>query len=230
LIPAPQKPQPMRMQANNPEGPQGAGTQGKGTSQQSESGYDRVYRSATDKPRGMPLGMKQVREQYGEHGVNTVERTQQKAQDIIDSGASKRSRGPVVSGITDPATGKTYFGQNFTEKERNNLDFMASFKEQLHPLLKERLETHTQKLETGKVKAEFPTDLDKGGIPGTHSEVQALDQALKAREVHTGNPITEAELSSFLLHNRSLNNVTGVPPRCAHCWHLTDGITVIGND
>jgi hypothetical protein len=194
------------------------------------SQYDRVYPSATGKPRGMLMDLEQVNTKYGENGVRTIDKTQQKAREIIDSGASKRSRGPVVSGITDPVTGETYFGQNFTEKERNNLDFMTKFKEQLHPLLKERLEEYTLKLKVGEIKAEDPLSLDKGGIPGTHSEIRALDQALKSREVYSGKSVTGDDLSSFLLHNRSLNDPTGVPPRCAHCWHLTDGITVIGND
>jgi hypothetical protein len=37
------------------------------------------------------------------------------------------------------------------------------------------------------------------------------------------------------MHNRNLLDKPvpapeGVPPRCVHCWNLTDGVTVIGND
>jgi hypothetical protein len=74
-----------------------------------------------------------------------------------------------------------------------------------------------------------------GGVPGSHAEIRALSQAIKAREALTGRPVTEAELPEFLMHNRNLLDKPvpapeGVPPRCVHCWHLTDGVTVIGND
>jgi hypothetical protein len=224
----PERNQPMPMQANH-EGPQGAGTQGKGTTQHNESGYDRVYPSATDKPRGMPMDLEEVRARYGEHGVTTVERTERRAQEIIDSGASKKSRGPVLSGVTDPLTGKTYFGQNFTLRERSNVIF-SEFNQQLHPLLKERLKIYEQKKDAGVIRVEDPLSLEKAGLPGSHSEIRALDEALKARETYTGKPISEGDLSSFLLHNRSLNDAAGVPPRCVNCWHLTDGVKIIGND
>jgi hypothetical protein len=191
--------------------------------------YDIEYPSAAGKPRGMQMPMEQVRQLYGEHGVTTVERTQQRAQEIIDSGVSKKSRGPVVSGITDPQTGKTHFGQNFTQGEIRDGN-LKNFETQLHPILKQRLIAYKQKLGNNLIKVEDPLSISKAGEPGSHSEIRALDQALKAREAHTGQPATEADLSSFLLHNRSLNDPTGVPPRCVNCWHITNGVTVIGND
>jgi hypothetical protein len=219
-----QKSQPSKQHKDSPEGQQTGAKQG------NPSQYNRVYPSVTDRPRGMPIDLKQVQAKYGEHGVATVERTKQRAEEIINSGASRKSRGPVVSGITDPSTGKTYFGQNLTKKELSDPTFMTHFREQLHPLLKQRLDVYDQKLAAGEIKAEVQTDLDRAGIPGSHSEIRALDQALRAREASTGKPVTESDLPSFMLHNRSLNDPAGVPPRCSHCWHLTDGVTVIGND
>jgi hypothetical protein len=219
----------------------GAGPQGKGTTPRSESEYDRVYPAATDKPKGMPLDMKQVREQYGEYGVKTVERTHQRADEIAsayraskgDKGTSKP--GPVLSGVTDPMTGKTYFGQNFKKGETKSPTFLKDLKEDLPEVLKQRLETHMQKVGAGEVKAENGKSLEMGGVPGSHAEIRALSQAIKAREALIGRPVTEAELPEFLMHNRNLLDKPvpapeGVPPRCVHCWHLTDGVTVIGND
>jgi Domain of unknown function (DUF4781)/YwqJ-like deaminase len=200
-----------------------------GNKEPAATGYERTYPSATNKPRGLNMTLEEVRQRYGENGVTTVERTEQRAQEIINSGESKRSRGPVLSGVTDPLTGKTYFGQNFTPRERDS-EVFADFKDQLHPLLKERLKTYDQRKDAGLIKAENPLSLETAGLPGSHSELRALDQALKARESYTGQSISEDDLSSFLLHNRSLGDTSGVPPRCINCWHLTDGITVIGND
>jgi uncharacterized protein YPO0396 len=153
---------------------------------------------------------------------------------------------PVVAGITGPGDTAPHFGQNFTKKEiANRVD--KKFFAEVHPLLKERLDAHQAKLDSKKVKIEDETSLIKAGTPGEHAEIRALDSALKAYEARTGTKVTEDDLPKFMLHNRSLrkekdgtykldgsaNKVEqrdGVPPRCVHCWHLTDGVTVIGND
>jgi hypothetical protein len=53
---------------------------------------------------------------------------------------------------------------------------------------------------------------------------------LKACEDFTRQSVTETDLDSFLLYNRNLKNPAAVPPQCVNCWHITDGVTVIGND
>lgn len=47
----------------------------------------------------------------------------------------------------------------------------------------------------------------------------------------------EADLGDFIIHNKQLGGQVdnigipkGCPPRCAHCWFLSDGVKVIGND
>ena len=129
---------------------------------------------------------------------------------------SLSKRGPVLSAIYDPKTGKTFFGTNFNmRKAADRLEF-EKFKENLHPLLKKRLENHNLFDHTGKA-----------GTPGAHSEIRALDEALKAREAATGTKVTEADLSDFQLHNRGMtNHAPNVPvPRCPHCAALTEGVT-----
>jgi hypothetical protein len=210
-----------------------------GNKEPATTGYERTYPSATDKPRGLNMTLEEVRQRYGKNGVTTVERTEQRAQEIIDHHAAEIARkkgqgnvpnpGPVLSGITDPVTGQTYFGQNFKRGELKN-EVFANFQDQLHPILKQRLKNHNQELTENNVKVENLASIDIAGQPGGHSEIRALDAAIKAREQYTGKSITEADLGSFLLHNRSLKNSVDVPPRCVHCWHLTDGVTVIGND
>lgn len=131
---------------------------------------------------------------------------------------SLSKRGPVLSAIYDPKTGKTFYGQNFNMKKAADRLKFKKFKENLHPLLKDRLENHNVIDPTGKA-----------GTPGAHSEIQALDQALKAREAATGKPVTKADLADFQLHNRGMTtHAPNVPvPRCPHCAALTEGVTFI---
>jgi len=190
------------------------------------------FTSATDKPFGLKESLDEIREQHGDLGVKVVTETEAKAKDIISSGSSKKQRGPVVSGITDPITRETYFGQNFTKGQINSGEF-ERFKENLHPFLKGRLENYQQKLANGEINA-ARDDIARAGLPGSHSEIMALDKTLKAMEQKMGKELSDAKVSdllpNLLLHNRSLNNPNGVPPRCVNCFNITEGISVIGND
>jgi hypothetical protein len=212
----------------------------------SETGYDRVYPHAGKKPRGMSENLEQIREKYGDRGVMTVTETQKKQDEIFKSGAGDGTRGPVVAGITGPGDTAPHFGQNFTKQEiRDGVG--DAFFANIHPLLGDRLRIHDAKIKSGEVKMESPLSLDMAGISGHHAEIRALDEALKAYEIRTKKQVTEEDLPKFLLHNRSLQkqkdgttrsdgsankvpNMDGVPPRCLNCWHLTDGVAVIGND
>lgn len=66
------------------------------------------------------------------------------------------------------------------------------------------------------------------GAPGTHSEVNALDRAIAAREARIGRAVTEKELSTFELHNvwikESRRGTTA--PRCWQCAEITKGVKV----
>jgi hypothetical protein len=187
----------------------------------------RQYIPASAKPRGMPLSPAEVEAEYGHMGVDLVNETQAEAMrlgTVTSSGAtaeSNRERGPVLTGVKDPLTGKTHFGKN-----------VEKIPEDLHPMLKGRVEAYISQRDAGKINAESD-DLLRAGVPGSHSEIIALDKAIKARESTTRQSMHESELSEFLLHNRSLMKKTlgqGVPPRCINCWHITEGVRVIGND
>ncbi|NWJ95890.1 MAG: hypothetical protein HXX20_08920 [Chloroflexi bacterium] len=147
-----------------------------------------------------------------------INSTRERANAILDEGntvyhLSNKYRGPVLTGIMDTQTHEIFYGINSFDK---------SLPTNLHPLLSQRLEEYFAK--TG---GETPL---KAGKPGSHSEVFALDKALKAREARTGRRVSESELSDFLLHNRSLRGTrkgTGIPPRCPNCRALTDGVQVV---
>lgn len=114
---------------------------------------------------------------------------------------SIKERGPVLTGILDTRTGRTFFGLN-AEKLPHNL----------HPLLEKRLADYLRR--TGGVTPA------KAGMPGTHSEIVALNRALHEREATLGRPVQPQELPEFVLHNRSLRGSTkveGIPPPCDNC-------------
>ncbi|HYO58231.1 YwqJ-related putative deaminase [Archangium sp.] len=114
---------------------------------------------------------------------------------------SDKQRGPVLTGILDTRTGRTFFGLNQDEPLRS-----------LHPLLKKRLADYLDT--TGSITPA------RAGKPGSHSEIVALNRALYAREAALGRPVEPQELSEFVLHNRSLRGATkveGIPPPCPNC-------------
>jgi hypothetical protein len=105
----------------------------------------------------MPLSLEKVQQHYGEHGVTTVTRNEQRAKEIASHYREHKSKkgvsnpGPVLSSITDPMTGQTYFGQNFKRGETRGSTF-EDFQEGLPDVLKQRLETYTPKLKAGETK------------------------------------------------------------------------------
>ncbi|WP_158502005.1 YwqJ-related putative deaminase [Vitiosangium sp. GDMCC 1.1324] len=114
---------------------------------------------------------------------------------------SNEERGPVVTGVLDTRTGRTFFGVNHPEPPLG-----------LHPLLKQRLAAYLD-----ATKGLTPA---RAGKPGTHSEIIALKRALYEREAALGRPVQPRELSEFVLHNRSLRGstkVAGIPPPCPNC-------------
>jgi len=71
----------------------------------------------------------------------------------------------------------------------------------------------------------MPLDIDTRA--GAHAEVRALDEAIKARELETGKPITEADLNDFKLHNRHMPSNTPFH-RCPNCSYITNGVEAVG--
>lgn len=141
-----------------------------------------------------------------------------RAESLATKGASgylsRSQRGPVLTGVMDPQTGEIFYGLNQGKIPTN-----------LHPIVQKRLDAYLEA--TGGVTP------PRAGIPGSHSEISALDQAIRARELLTGVPVVESDLSSFFLHNRALigeRRVIGIPPRCANCAAITNGVKIIGGN
>jgi len=125
---------------------------------------------------------------------------------------SDRQRGPVITGVLDTRTGRTFFGLNQDEPLGN-----------LHPILKKRLADYLDS--TGGATP------PRAGKPGSHSEIVALNRALYEREAALGRPVDPQELSEFVLHNRSLfgsKKLKGIPPPCPNCEAiLPPGIRIL---
>ncbi|WP_309890767.1 YwqJ-related putative deaminase [Archangium sp.] len=125
---------------------------------------------------------------------------------------SNEERGPVLTGVLDTRTGRTFFGINHARPP-----------DDLHPLLMRRLVDYLDATEgVTPVRA---------GEPGTHSEIVALSRALHEREATLGRPVKAQELSEFVLHNRALRGpkkLKGIPPPCPNCEAiLPPGIRIL---
>ena len=140
---------------------------------------------------------------------------------------SAAKRGPVLTGIRDSITGKIHFGENFDLSKAQGRKAFQDFKKNAHPLVKERIINQEKAIAEG-----ITTPSPRAGTPGAHSEVVALDKAIKARELMTGQKVTEADLSTFKLHNQSMMNAHPASRmnRCDNCAVITDGVTVIGHE
>jgi hypothetical protein len=138
---------------------------------------------------------------------------------------SATKRGPCLSGILDTKTGIISFGENFNLRTAGGRARFENFKENAHPIIKERIKALEQGIADGTIDRN-PSD----GTSGAHSEVVALDRALKAREEVTGKFVSESELSELKLHNRSMTNnrPNETMHRCNNCRHITNGTNMIG--
>jgi RHS repeat-associated protein len=161
-------------------------------------------------------------------GIDLVAHTDDFVTSILKRAAlSANERGPVLTGIMDIETSEISFGLNIGRKGAPVTSVeMEQLMESLHPLLRKRVQEQTFFSVLGK-SGENSLMFEKAGAVGTHSEVIALNNALKAREMRLGRQLTEADLSGFLLHNRSLRGPNAgslVPPRCVNCSSITRGV------
>ena len=168
------------------------------------------------------------------------------------------AKGPVLAGgidVEDP-NGAIVFGQNFPTDEKGTENFQK-FIENSHPLIQKRYQEHKKKIESTELsqlvedpKGNAQQIIDFAGNPASHAEIRVLDQLLKRREERNkkqgiNKKLTETDLQDFMIHNRNLDkrkvkNDDGtktvidigdsIPPRCVHCFYLTNGVVIIGND
>ncbi|MBS5988017.1 YwqJ-related putative deaminase [Clostridium sp.] len=154
--------------------------------------------------------MDYLRNKYGKltseqinNRINLRGSTHEELARLKESGLTKTELGPAVAGVLDTKTGKYYFGTN-------NIDGKAPSIQ--HDLIRERINNMPSDIRDGYKKT-------LGA--GSHAEVNALNEALLARQ--------NASLDEFMVHVISARKINkympaGVPmPRCPHCEFITDG-------
>ena len=169
------------------------------------SGPDIVLDLGTSFIPGVKLGKSALKSPL----KSLVSATANKAKELVDN-FTKSQRGPVLSGVLDSKTGEMFFGINDKGGAVPNL----------HPILQNRLDDLVKRTNGLGNRPHYRNE-----IPGSHSEISALNQALWAR----GN-VSISDLNQFIMHNRSLRGgtkVSGVPPRCKDCNELTQGVKFI---
>lgn len=162
-----------------------------------------------------------------------VEQASRKAIDIkIKEKQSRTKAGPCLSTVYDPVLNQIYFGQNF--QSGNATEYRAYQKwlrEEAHPII----QTRTEKYQSAIDRGEVPDLTGSRDIRlAAHSEIRALDQALKAREA-LGEPVDERTISEMYLHNIDLRQLyrageINFKKRCENCKRITDGIKVLGDE
>ena len=189
-----------------------------------------VKKSVSDD--GLPVkkqGSSKSRKPKGKNGkayekTKLVDIVKERAENIMKY-SSATKRGPCLTGIYDKVTGEISFGQNFNLRTVEGRKSFELFKRDAHPIIKARIEAYQKKIADGSINPN-PSD----GTPGAHSEIVALDNALKSREKRTGKPATQDILGEFELHNRSMSNnrPNETMHRCGNCDNLTKGVDVVG--
>lgn len=151
----------------------------------------------------------ECREKTRQHLDDTNER-------VENGELTKKEAGPVVAGVVDAQTGEFFPGLN---------DPNGQPPSDLHPLLQDRLDN-------------IDPEQGHGSSPGSHAEVNALNDALNAREA-AGNPVTEDDLADFtqqsLWRQGNSANPNGMhagqdAPRCGNCTQLTRGVNNLSGD
>lgn len=137
---------------------------------------------------------------------------------------SANQRGPCYSGVYDSVTGAYFYGENFDMSKLSDRVAFDVFYASAHPIIKQRIDSHQLNRKNGTAQVN-----PKAGTIGAHSEVVALDRALKARELTLNKPVLEEEFPSFYIHNRSTMAASAGQPmnRCDNCIVITKGVNTV---
>ena len=141
-----------------------------------------------------------------------------------------RELGPVATVVVDTRFPHIEVGLNI-QRGRGlppTAQEMQHLRESLHPILRTRLEALEAHLAELRRTGRLTNEMERAGVAGTHSEIIALNKAIKAREAFTGVSVTVRDLPDFVFVNRSLQGEfcgQTVPPPCYNCSYLIQGTT-----
>jgi hypothetical protein len=123
-------------------------------------------------------------------------------------------RGPVLSGVKNLITGIIKYGINHNRDRPKDP----------HPLLKSFFDDFDAKFSNPKEL--YPN----AKLPGDHSEIYALNDALWAYQEFLDRPLVEDDLNVFVIHNEGLWKNRGKDiARCPFCFEITSAIPVTDN-
>ncbi len=142
---------------------------------------------------------------------------------------SKNEIGPCFSTIYDPKLKRSYYGFNYKSKSpMAKAEYERWRDKEAHEIIRIRTKAYQEAIDGGLVD-NLPPNHDIR--LAAHSEVRALDLALKARE-DAEMTVDEMTLSDLFLYNIDMKKFfkgEGLVPkdRCENCKIITDGIHVI---
>jgi RHS repeat-associated protein len=164
-----------------------------------------------------------------------VAATREAAQDIIDDPTRSKTQAkkdPVLTGVIDPD-----FPEDGPFLGRN-----TGLPDDLVDPLAKRIEARQAEVDKAAAEGRQIAKPQAGKPDDGHSEINALNKALKNREDRTGQPATDADIDDMIGHNVNLIDKkakqddgsttsipagTGCPPRCDHCRPLTSGVRMV---
>lgn len=194
--------------------------------------YKRIYESAKNKPKGLKIKTSEIRKLYGKLGEDLVNVVDKEVVKILQKGYLRKIKEEMqmVAGMAYSKTRNAtiFVYTNFTKLEMENGTF-AKFIDEMHPILKRRLNIHNQMLNDGEVLVSSIDDIARAGEVGSHGEIRALDALLKSLQ-KDGINVTDNIFEDIIGFNRSILKKEGNPPRYIHCWHISDDVKMIGNN
>jgi hypothetical protein len=122
--------------------------------------------------------------------------------------------GPVCTGVLDEVTGNIYIGLN------------SGIPPKITDVVAQGISAQQGRVDRGGVIVVRTDPLAK---EGGHSEPNAVNAAVSAREALLNGKVTEADLRTFKLHNiwlKGADRKFTAAPRCEHCARITRSISV----
>lgn len=127
--------------------------------------------------------------------------------------ADKIPAGPVLTAVHDTRTGKIYIGLN------------SGIPPKVADVVAQAIAAQKERIEKGEVIVVRTDPLAQGG----HSETNAVNEAVRAREALLKRKVTEKDLRTFELHNvwlKGADRKFTAAPRCEHCARIVRGVSV----
>jgi hypothetical protein len=121
--------------------------------------------------------------------------------------------GPVLTAVLDEVTHKIYIGLN------------SGIPPQVVDVVRDAIQAQKDRIKAGEVIVLRTDPLAQGG----HSEANAVNEAVRAREDLLKRKVTEVDLRTFELHNiwlKGADRKFTAAPRCEHCARITRSVSV----